>query len=173
MSTADAPRHLVRREDVEVLIGIAAIMDSHMKGGAVDEGMVAQFAARFVNAGLLEPQGPGGVPSAGRVAVALDDLIQRLRFAVGEYDTEPEPAPPATEHVLTFPTATLAENCKAELSEGALRVLMEPDEGGSWRLLAAYPELAPDPDFQERERSLQATARSCGGKYSGSQGPPG
>src|SRR5205807_17317 len=73
-----------------------------------------------------------------------------LRFSVGEYNTEPEPARVATEHMLTFPTETLAGNCKTELFSPALDVLVGPGEGHRWQLLAVCAELAPDPDPEPR-----------------------
>ena len=102
----------------------------------------------------------------------MDSLIERLRFALGEYEAEPPRGSESTVHVLLFPTELQAAACRAELLDDAISVLIEADlEKPGWRLYAIYPELAPDPGFRSRERALQATARRLGGVYSGSQSP--
>jgi hypothetical protein len=155
------------------MIGIVANIEGNLLGGHVDEKTAAKFATKFVDAGLLATEIDGSLPSAGRVAVAMDRLIIRLRFALGEYDSEPEPAPEATAHMLLFPTEAQAVNCKNDLLDSATDIHIEPHPAKpGWQLYAGYPELAPDSGFLSRERELQATARRFGGVYSGSQGPP-
>lgn len=155
------------------MIGIVAIIEGNLLGGHVDEKTAAKFAARFVDAGLLATEIDGSLPSAGRVAVAMDTLIIRLRYALGEHDSDPDPGPEATAHVLLFPTKAQAINCKNELLDTATDIHIEPHPAKpGWQLYAVYPELAPDTEFLSRERELQATARRLGGVYSGSQGPP-
>ena len=171
VSTSDEPRRRVRHGDVEVLTGIIAIVEGNLLGGHVDERTASKLASRFVEAGLLARESDGSAPSEGRVAAAMDQLIGRLRFALGESDFEPEPLPPeGTTHVLRFPSETQAANCKAELREGAdeIRIVADPQHPG-WQLLVAYSELVPDPGFISTERTLHATARRFGGFYSGSQ----
>jgi hypothetical protein len=136
----------VRRADVEVLIGIAARVDGELKGGALDAEMAARLATWFVDRGHLERGEDGTLPSAGRVTVAMDNLIERLRFALGEYDSEPDQVPEATAHTLYFPTEASAAECKAELVKDAMDVLVVPEvDRPGWRLYAVYPELSPDP----------------------------
>jgi len=132
-----------------------------------------ELTARQISLSLLDATPDGTLPSAGRVAVAMDGVIGRLRFALGEYESEPPPGSELTAHVLRFPTEAQARKCQVELLDGAIAVLVEADaETTDWRLYAVYPELAPDPGFRSRERALEATVRRLGGVYSGSQSPP-
>ena len=135
--------------------------------------MAAGFSARLVAGGHLERGEDGILPSAGRVSVAMDNLIERLRFALGEYDSEPSSSPEATAHILRFPTEASAAECKAELVGDAIDILVVPEvDQPGWRLYAVYPELSPDPDFRSRSRAMDAVAQRFGGAYSGSHAPP-
>jgi hypothetical protein len=174
MTSAEASPNPVRQQDVAVLLGIVAIVEGGLLGGAVDPATVSKIATKFVTTGLLSRQPNGDLPSAGRVAIAMDNLIGRLEFALGEYESEPEPRKGmASAHVLRFPTEEAASSCRAELlGQQADRVLMERDGTHGWTLYAVYPELPPDPEFLERERMLQQIALRFGGTYLGSQAPP-
>ena len=174
MASSEAPANPVRQQDVAVLLGIVAIVEGGFLGGAVDPATASKIATKFVTTGLLSRQPNGDLPSAGRVAIAMNNLIRRLQFALGEYESEPEPRTEiATAHVLSFPTEEATSNCRAELlSQQANRVLMERDGTNSWTLYAVYPELPPDQGFSERERMHQQIALRFGGTYSGSQAPP-
>jgi len=104
VNTGDERRGRVRKSDVALMIGIVAIVGGHLRGASVDEKVAAKFAARFLEADLLDRDPDGSLPSAGRVAVAMDSLIERLRFALDEYQSEPPPAPETSAHTLLFPT---------------------------------------------------------------------
>jgi hypothetical protein len=81
----------VQRRDAEVLVGILAILDGVIWGGTLDEWTTSNVAERFVGQGLLTVD-----HNRHDVHQALDDLIQRLRYAIGEYDSPPPsiPLPP-------------------------------------------------------------------------------
>jgi hypothetical protein len=166
----DASRRPVQHRDVEVMIGILAITLGNLLGGQVDDKEAAKLSARFVDSGLLETDRDGNPPSAGRAARAMDALILRLQFALGEYDSETDPVPEGTAHLLRFSSEAEAASCVGELRDSAIRVRVEPDpDTGDALLYAVYAELAPDPGFWNRERGLQAMARRFGAAYIGSQ----
>jgi hypothetical protein len=162
----------VREQDVAALIGIIAVVEGALLGGEVGDETTSELARKLVAAGLLSENGTG-LPSAGQVAVALDEIIARLQWALGEYGSALEPRVEiATAHVMRFPTKQAADRCATDLLDGqASRVMVEHERTGVWTLYAVYSELAPDPGFAQRVRDLSQVATRFGGKYSGSQAP--
>jgi hypothetical protein len=162
----------VREQDVAALIGILAVVEGALLGGEVGDETTTKLSRKLVGAGLLSENGAGD-PSAGQVAVALDEIIARLQGALGEYESAPEPRVEiATAHVMRFPTKQAADRCAAHLLDGhASRVTVEHERTEGWTLYAVYSELAPDPGFSQRVRDLRQVAIRFGGRYSGSQAP--
>lgn len=161
----------VSQQDVQVLLGVVATVTGDLLGGDLDARTSEKFAERFVNAGLLGPESDGSLPSAGKVAVALADLLQRLRYAYGDYDEPPTALPSVVAHVFELPSQEAALNCQDALPSGQVQnaeIRNEDDDG--WLLFAFYSELPPDPGFKEREQALRETVERFGGRYSGSQG---
>jgi len=78
----------VQRRDAEVLIGILAVLDGVIWGGSLDEWTTGKVAERLVRNGMLAAD-----HDRHDVHRALDDLNQRLRYAVGEYDSAPSSVP--------------------------------------------------------------------------------
>ena len=74
----------VQLRDAEALIGILAVLDGVIWGGTLDEWTTSKVAERFARQGLLAAD-----HNRNDVHQALDDLIQRLRYAVGDYDSSP------------------------------------------------------------------------------------
>jgi hypothetical protein len=78
----------LQRCDAEVLIGILAILEGSIWGGSLDAWTISKVAERFVQHGLL---------AAGHdeddLRQAIGDMNQRLRYAVGEYDSPPPSVP--------------------------------------------------------------------------------
>lgn len=163
-------RHPVAQRDVELLIVIVAKLAGDLYSRDADQRATERFAKRFVEAGLLRSDSDGQLPSAGKVVLALEDLIQRLRYAHGEYDEPPSPLPDFIAHVLELPSEEAARGCQDALPSGRVRDA-EIRHGGQegWLLFASYPELPPDRDFHERVAELQRIAGTHGGRYSGSQ----
>lgn len=79
----------VQRRDAEVLIGILAVLDGVIWGGTLDGWATGKVAECLVRQGLLTSD-----PNWHDVHQALDDMNQRLRYAVGEYDSLPLPIRP-------------------------------------------------------------------------------
>ena len=72
------PRPL-SRADAEALIGILAVLEGQMASGTVEPEAVQRFRSRLAADGLL-----AGDTADEDVAVALEALNQRVRFAMGE-----------------------------------------------------------------------------------------
>ena len=173
MSGSSESRNAMRQQDVEVLIGIVATMTGSLYGGQLDPETTRKFAERLVRAGLLSRAPDGSLPPAGKVRLALEDLGQRLRYAYGDYEVEPTPEPYMTAHVLELPSEDAALDCKVDLPDGQARdPVVRYENVGGWLLFAFYPELPPDPDFNERMAALRQTVERHGGRYTGHQGPP-
>ena len=81
---ANAAPNPLQRRDAEVLIGIMAVLDGVSWGGSLDEWTTSKGAERLVQQGLLTAD-----HNRNDVHQALDDLNQRLRYAVGDYDSPP------------------------------------------------------------------------------------
>jgi hypothetical protein len=74
----------VQRRDAEVLIGILAVLDGVIWGGSLDDWPTSKVAERLVQHDLLTAD-----HNRHDVHEALNDLNERLRYAVGEYDRSP------------------------------------------------------------------------------------
>ena len=83
---ASAVPNPLQRRDAEVLIGILAVLDGVIWGGRLDEWTTSKVAERLVQQGLLTAD-----HNRNDVHHALDALNQRLRHAVGDYDSPPSP----------------------------------------------------------------------------------
>jgi len=81
---ANAVPNPLQLRDTEALIGILAVLDGVIWGGRLDEWTTSKVAERLVQQGLLTAD-----HNRDDVHQALEDLNQRLRYAVGEYDNPP------------------------------------------------------------------------------------
>lgn len=82
---ADVTAHPVLRGDAVALVGLLAILEGWIISGSLqDQTFFEHVRQRLVKNGHLTPE--GGPAELGQ---ALHDINQRLRFALGEYDTPP------------------------------------------------------------------------------------
>ena len=81
----------VQHRDANVLTGILAILEGAIWTGQLDELITGKVAERFVREGLL-----GAGYDQLDLRQAINDMNQRIRYALGEYDTPPSsiPLPP-------------------------------------------------------------------------------
>ena len=86
-SAGPTPRTL-QTQDVKALIGLLACLEGELMAEEGDD--VPDWAKRFTNRlsrdGLLTADADGR-----QVRQSLNDLNQRLRYVLGEYDEPPEP----------------------------------------------------------------------------------
>lgn len=72
--------------DVLVLLAVLGRYEGDLRGGTIDDHNVEALGRRCVAAGLLPP---GTESSREAVSAVLADIGQRLRFAIGEYSSDP------------------------------------------------------------------------------------
>lgn len=85
MNNFDDPDVRVRHSDIAELIAIVALLESHVTAGDSHHAFTERLRRRLLQDGVLD----GGADLA-HVRLALVNLNQRLRYALGEYD---EPVP--------------------------------------------------------------------------------
>jgi hypothetical protein len=185
-----APPRPVGKQDVEALSGVLSVLLGNLLAGDLDDRFVTSLGRKLARSGVLAGQA-GTDQSAGRLAVAVEDLLGRLQYALGELPVEPEPRrDPATLHTLTFRTeadarraAQLAQQrCQRTAQQSSQRAVerqevleatvhAEPAGGSApeWVLEVTDAGLAPDPTFRDVEELLRKVARASGGRYRGSQ----
>ena len=84
-SDEPSPRALAKR-DAAALIGVLAVLTGESMLDQLDPELAARIAARLAREGLLEE------PAGDRaLQLALSDLVERLRYTLGEYATPPLP----------------------------------------------------------------------------------
>ena len=74
--------------DAEVLIGVLAVLEVELMMSQLSAGHLDRLSRRFASVGLTTHGA-----SHGELRQAIDDLGQRLRYALGEYDVLPEHMP--------------------------------------------------------------------------------
>ena len=78
----------VLERDAEILIGVLAVVEGEMMISQLSPGLLDQLSRRFSSVGLTVDGA-----SDRELRQAIDDLGQRLRYALGEYDDPPEQMP--------------------------------------------------------------------------------
>jgi hypothetical protein len=89
MSTTELP-HPLSRKDAAALIGILAAFSGEIMLGQFKDEQLAPIRDRMTRDNLLPLEA-----SQEEMLQSLADLIQRIRAALGEYDS-----PPFTDHVI-------------------------------------------------------------------------
>jgi hypothetical protein len=79
MDTSELCPRPLTRADAAALIGVLAVLEGQMASGTVEPEAVERFRSRLAADGLLT-----GETENQDVAVALEALHQRVRFAMGE-----------------------------------------------------------------------------------------
>jgi hypothetical protein len=82
----DSTVHPVAAADVVILLAVLGRYAGEMGVGLVADDRVEALGRRCVKVGLLPP---GSESSRAAVVSVLEDIGQRLRFAIGEYDADP------------------------------------------------------------------------------------
>ena len=80
--------HSVLARDARALVGLLAVIEGEATASTLDADVRARVSRRFTSVGLL----PDGADDR-EFRQALNDLNQRLRYALGEYDDPPHPMP--------------------------------------------------------------------------------
>jgi hypothetical protein len=152
-------------QDIHALFDVVVVLLGELIEGQVPAELTARMIRRLAKDGLL-----GHEASAGELGAVVGDLVQRLHYAMGAYDSLPEPSPRTTTYSLLMPTEAAARACQAELTAlGGSDVSVRDLGADGWKVLTTFSELSPDRAFREREAQLEALARRHRGQYSGSR----
>jgi hypothetical protein len=153
------------KQDVLSLFDILVVLLGQLSLGQVPDHLTERVILRLSRDGLLPREA-----SVGQLRLIVADLVERLRFAMGDYASYPAPVPRLTRHDMSVPTHDAAQACRSELMQwGALAVeISKAADGTVWQVQASFPELVPDPSYARRVAQLQDLAAEQGGEYHGS-----
>ena len=160
----------VTDQDLEVLIGVAAILQGELLSRAVDEQLLAKLVKRFQDAKLLQAGG-----GAADLRVALQNLNSRLRYVLGEQGHPPAPAPGHANQLFGFCTQGAANaflhSARAEGEQGSGPVAVDGrayQNPASWEVTIHTSDIPLTQQFDDHQRSLTRLARAHGGQHGGS-----
>jgi hypothetical protein len=166
---------------------VVAVLDGHLIGGDLPSDLTQTLIRRLTDHGPL----PAG-SRAGALHATLSDLAQRLHWATSSDMEYPAAMPHRTNYELSIPAGSVAACITALREAGAEDIHDGPPTATGWQMrptgpdgalerhstdvpncrtiTAAFPELAPDPAFQERIAQLSLLAEQHGGRYQGAGG---
>jgi hypothetical protein len=87
VSTNDLCPHALEVRDAAALIGVLAVVTGESMLGQLGDDTSNALQRRLVRDGLIV-----GPASPRELQQALSDLVERIRYALGEYGAPPEPA---------------------------------------------------------------------------------
>ena len=152
--------------DVHALFDVVVNIYAALFTGSMPPDMVSNVTRRMVADGFLPADA-----SAGELAAAIGDLVQRLHYAMGSYDVLPAPSPREVWHSVSGPTEQAGAACRDAFVElGSPAAVLSEVEPDGWEVLACFLELPPDSSFDGRVMQLEAVAQRHGDLYTGSQG---
>jgi hypothetical protein len=171
-------------EDLEALLGVVAVLSGHLVGGDLPPDLTHDLIRRLTQRGPLSKGS-----TAGALNAALTDLGQRLHWATGTDMEYPAAMPHRTNYQLSIPADSVAACITALRAAGADDIHDGPLTVTGWEMrstspdgarqrhstdvpdgrtvTAAFPDLAPDPAYQERIAHLSTLAEDHGGQYQG------
>jgi hypothetical protein len=82
-------------QDIRALFDVVVVVLGELLGGQVPPDLTASMIRRLAKDGFL-----GGDASVGELGAVIGDLVQRLHYAMGAYDSLPEPSPRETTYRL-------------------------------------------------------------------------
>jgi Regulator of ribonuclease activity B len=168
MSGHDPVPNPLSRKDAEALLGIVIELEGAMLHG-LDQALVKQLAGRLQWAGLLD-RGAAGSPEA---RLAITNLNQRLRYALGTYDEPPEPDIGLVDHQISFRTETQASEFRNLMDQLGLRSRLDPaeQEPPHVRVTVTTEELLLSEAFNRKEGQIRQAAARAAGDYEGWDAP--
>jgi hypothetical protein len=154
------------RQDVLSLLDILVVLLGELTADQLSPDLTTHVMRRLVKDRLLAEEA-----SVGELRAVVADLVERLRFALGEYASYPEPLLRGTTYIVSIPNEEAARACRDRLTDwGALALdVTEGADRTGWEVRASFPDLIPDPSYEQRVVQLQELAVQHGGRYEGSE----
>jgi hypothetical protein len=154
------------RQDAEALVGMLAVLEGHLINGDLDAHVVHRLSERLV--------GPGA--GAAELRVALGNLNQRLRYALGEHDEPPTPNAGLVDLYVGF-TDMADARAFVEAVPGAVDPVAcdgrsYDDETVRWQVAVRSTTLPLSAEFEAERGPLLALAAEHRGSYGGWGTPP-
>lgn len=119
----------VSQPDVDALLGLVIVVQGELYAGQLEPRLLELFRRRFESSGLV-PVGSG----PAELLLAVDNLNQRLRWVIGEYDELLSVSTGRVDHRFEFDTVAVAEAFAAEVRWAGDLVCgpVSAPDGGWW-----------------------------------------
>jgi hypothetical protein len=162
----DPAPNALGRQDAEALIGLLAVLEGHLINGDLDPHVVDRLSERVVGPGV----------GAAELRVALGNLSQRLRYALGEHEEPPTPDPGLVDVYVGFATLADARAFSEAVSSAGGPVAVDgrsyDDEAVRWEVAVRSTTLPLSAEFDLERARLLALAAEHGGSGGGWGSPP-
>jgi hypothetical protein len=157
------------QQDAAALIGVTAVLQGHLLTGGLSANLVDSLNRHLHKAGLVESDsGPA------ELRLALANLTDRIRYALGEYDEPPPPDTGQVDHYIGFASRTAAQAfAEASAAQGESVAPPVPVNGRAydgdvnWQVAVRTAELPLSVAFDHRLKRLRQLAARDGGSYGG------
>jgi hypothetical protein len=157
------------RQDAAALIGVTAVLQGHLLSRALSPHLVDALNRHLHTAGLVESDaGPA------ELRLALANLTDRIRYALGEYDEPSAPDTGQAEQYFGFASETAAQTfAEASSADGESAGPPEAVDGRaydgdvSWQVAVRTAELPLSDEFDHHVKRLRDLAAQYGGSYGG------
>lgn len=155
--------HPVSQPDADALLGLVIVVQGELYAGQLEPRLSELLGRRFESAGLV-PVGSG----PAELLLALDNLNERLRWVIGEYDHPLSVSTGRVDHHFEFDTVAVAESYAAEVrwAGDAARGPERTSDGG-WRVTVTTTELLLSAEFDAHADRLRVAAQRRGGRSAG------
>jgi hypothetical protein len=181
---------LISEQDATVLLRLVIVLEGQLLAGGIDAELSRDLQRQFERADLISESGvaagvdrtDGDQGDVGRahLRLALANLNQRLRYALGEYDAPVDNDPGWSDQHFAFPSVGAAELFLAEARAAGDRGLdpvlltaeaLPVSEGSPWRVVVTIQELVMTAAFDAHVQRLSLLAARHGGACRGFGGP--
>ena len=156
-------------QDAAALVEVAAVLEGHLLSGGMDPHLVDSLNRHLQRVGLV---GSGAGPAGLRLALA--DLNQRLRHALGEQDEPRAPDTGQVDQYVGFASVTAAhafvESARARGESAVPPVAVDGaayDGEVRWQVAVRTAELPLSTEFDDHVARLRALAAEHGGIHGG------
>jgi hypothetical protein len=166
-------------QDVSVLLRLVIALEGELLAGAIDPELSEVLHRQFRREGLLDEQPPSMDHEDLRPAqlrLGLTNLNQRLRYALGDYDTPQDPDLGWANQYFRFASMEAAEGFLSQAraaGERGLAPTARPANAApeSWAVAVVVEELMMTAAFDAHIQALTRMAADHSGRPDGSSGP--